>query len=1093
MAQLRITVLGGVSVQLPSGETVAVPGQKAQALLGYLALRPGQAQTRDKLAALLWPDAPHERARQSLRQTLLVLRHALPAASFSEKGETVSLDASTLEVDAREFERLVAAGSPELLERAAALYHGDLLAGLGGQAATFEEWLLSERERLRELALEALTKLLAHQSKSGATEHSIQTAVRLLALDPLQEAVHRALMRVFARQGRRAAALKQYQVCVGVLHRVLGTEPEAQTKQLYRDILRHELPEPAGVEAPPGRPMRRPRPESVRLQPELPAHDTRLIGRDSELARVRQALDQTWKGRGQVVIIVGEAGIGKTRLIEDLAADAVERGGRAVLGRSYESMQILPFGPWVNALRSGQVFLDTELVDMLAPAWRAELARLFPEVEHAGLPAPSDDYLRLFESVARLVEQLASTQPVVLLLEDLHWADEMSLRLFSFLARRTQASPVALIATAREEELADASGLRRTLQELHREAHVAQVRLPPLSRADTMSLVRALSRAGGDAVAVTRLEEQVWNTSEGNPFLVVETLRAFQEGGAAQGAATLPLPERVREVIAGRLERLSDRSQGLVATAAVIGCAFEFAVLQRAAELTEREAAEGVEELVRRHVLRGVGEDFDFAHDQIRNVAYTQLLPPRRKLLHARVASALEERYKDDLERHRTALGRHCWEAELWDRAVTHLRQAGAQAAARSAHREAVAYFERALEALAHLPETREVLEQTVDFRFDLRTSRWPLADIRGIAEDLRRAERLAVALRDQRRLGWVSVYRAHYAHMTVHARACREAAESARRIAESLEDFELQASAKFYLGWSCLRLGEYREAEQLLRAVIQLLEGSRSRERCRLTGFPAVMARWLLAWSLTDRGEFDEALLHGEEAIRLAEALDHPYSLILAWWSLAYIHSAKGDLSEAMRLYERALAIARDWNIAFLAPYVMLLLGSVYTRSGRVHEGLALLENGLGTMEAMGLVVFHSFFRVLHGEACLIAGRLDEAVASAERAITLSGECGERGDEAWALRMRGDIASHRDGPNAAVAEASYRQALGLAAELGMRPLVAHCHLGLGELYRKARKREQARAELATAIELYRSMTMASWRQRAETARAALA
>jgi hypothetical protein len=218
-------------------------------------------------------------------------------------------------------------------------------------------------------------------------------------------------MRVFARQGRRAAALKQYQVCVGVLQRVLGTEPEAQTKQLYRDILRHRLPEPSGVEAPPGRlTRRRPRPESVRLQPELPAHDTLLIGRDSELARLRQALDQTWKGRGQAVIIVGEAGIGKSRLIEDLAADALERGGRALLGRCYESMQILPFGPWVNALRSGQVFLDTELLDMLAPAWRAELARLFPEVEEAGLPTPSDDYLRLFESVARLVEQLASTQ-----------------------------------------------------------------------------------------------------------------------------------------------------------------------------------------------------------------------------------------------------------------------------------------------------------------------------------------------------------------------------------------------------------------------------------------------------------------------------------------------------------------------------------------------------------------------------------------------------------------------------------------------------------------------------------------------------------
>ncbi|MBI3029810.1 MAG: winged helix-turn-helix domain-containing protein [Candidatus Rokubacteria bacterium] len=240
MATLSLSLLGGFHAQLGKGEARLLPSRKAQGLLAFLALRPGQPYSREKLAALLWGDTADEQARHSLRQTLCALRKVLPPTkppSLLIRGETVALNPAAVTVDVAAFEGLVTQGTPGALERAAALYQGELLEGLGLREEAFEEWLRAERERLHELAIHALAKLLAHQARTGATEGGIQTAVRLLALDPLQEAVHRALMRLYVRQGRRGAALRQYQTCLGVLRRELSVEPEPETTRLYHELV----------------------------------------------------------------------------------------------------------------------------------------------------------------------------------------------------------------------------------------------------------------------------------------------------------------------------------------------------------------------------------------------------------------------------------------------------------------------------------------------------------------------------------------------------------------------------------------------------------------------------------------------------------------------------------------------------------------------------------------------------------------------------------------------------------------------------------------------------------------------------------------
>lgn len=250
MGRIALTFFGGFQARLKTGPPLRVPTRKAQGLLAYLALPPGLAHPRDKLAALLWGDMREGQARTNLRQTLFTLRKALPVTMrdiLRLGGPDLALDAAAIDVDVGTFETLVKQGTPQALAQAAALYQGDLLQGLGVREASFEEWLMAERERLRELALETLAKLLAQQRAAGATEVALQTALRLVALDPLLETVHRTLMRLYAQLGRRETAIRQYQTCVGVLRRELGVEPEAETNRLYRDILRARLVPPVAV------------------------------------------------------------------------------------------------------------------------------------------------------------------------------------------------------------------------------------------------------------------------------------------------------------------------------------------------------------------------------------------------------------------------------------------------------------------------------------------------------------------------------------------------------------------------------------------------------------------------------------------------------------------------------------------------------------------------------------------------------------------------------------------------------------------------------------------------------------------------------
>lgn len=1087
MARLNLTLLGGFRARLDTDQALVIAIKKSQALLAYLALPLGQAHPRDKLAALLWGDMREAQARAGLRQTLFTLRKTLgEPAPLRLVGDTVALDPAVATSDVGRFEQQIARGDPGGLAEAAALYQGDLLEGLTLQEPPFEEWLIAERLRLRELAMEAHAKLLVHQRDAGSLEEAVQTALRLVALDALQEPVHRALMRLYAQLGRRGAALRQYQLCVAALQRELRTEPDEETRALYQQILQRR---PAPVSAPsphdaaPG--LASAAADGAGPADALPA-ETPLVGREVELAQLRDALQAAVAGRGQVAAVLGEAGIGKSRLVAELVADATRKGARVLLGRCYESEQVLPFGPWINVLRAGGLAADGEMLERLGPVWRAELVRLLPEIAPGSPPGtPTADHAQLFEAVAQLLERVALAQPAVLVFEDLHWADEMSLRLLAFAGRRVERWRLLVVATVRDEDLGQATLLRQALDELGRGRQLTRLPLDPLSREHTVALARALVAAP----AVARLEDGIWRASRGNPFMVVETLRALRGGSLPEASAALPLPERVRELIAHRTERLGDRSRRILAVAAAIGRPFDFALLQRAGDLTEAEAAEAVEELVRHRVLHGSGEALDFTHDRIREVVYAELLPSRRALLHRRIAEALEAMHAGALDAHALALGTHCLEGEAWAKAVAYLGQAGVQASLRYAKRDAVACHEQALRALAHLPESRQTSEQAAALRFNLAHALFSVGQFERAKESFLLAEALAVALEDHRRLGQIHGGMTYLLGSEGDFEGATRSGLRALTIASSLGDLGLEVWTGIGLGRVYFGQGDYRAAVERMRRVVGALKGAAVGERFgRASLMPSVACRAWLALCLGHVGEYAEAVAWGGEAVRIAEAAAGPQERIWAYYCLGRVHLERGDIERAAPLLEQAAPLCGERRFPIYSPRVFASLGAARTMSGRADAALPLLEQAAADAHAIHMVYGQAEIVIHTGEAHLGGDQPGEARRFAERALELARGQGARGDQARALHLLGEIASRRDPPEHALAVEHFTAALALAEALGMAPLQARCHLGLGRVHERAGDREEAASELAYAAAMLQGMDMRHWLPMAESA-----
>jgi DNA-binding SARP family transcriptional activator len=653
---LRVRVFGGLSVE--SGGTALDPpaSRRARELLGWLALHPGR-HARAAVAARFWPDVLDTSARASLRTTLHELRRALGPAGdcLVADRDAVALDAAW--VDAREVEALLAAGRAE---EALALRGGELLAGLE------EEWVLAERDAFRERVAARLGALADAADAAGDRAAAVRLSREQVALDPLSEERGRALVRRLAAAGDRAAALAAYERLRERLRTGLRIAPSAETRALAEEIRASDA---AGAVAP-AAPAAPEDPAGLGAGPEVPSIVRRaggaFVGRDAPLARLAAALDRARAGERRLVLIGGEPGIGKTRLMAEVCARAHAAGATVRFGRCFEEA-IAPYQPFVEALG------DTWLRDAAGAAEDAAGARW-----------------RLFESVDAA---LRTGAPTVLALDDLHWADKGSLLLVAHLVRATRPAALLVLGTYRESELSRTHPLAAALADLRREGLYERIPLTGLGPADVAALVRGW--LGTDELAPALHEE-----TAGNPFFLEEVVLHLREAGAAAG-----IPESVREVLGRRLSRLSDGANRALQAAAVAGRDFDVGLLERLDALAGVDALDAVEEAAAAQLVREDGTRpgrYGFAHPLVRETVYEELSLTRRVRLHGAVADALEALHGDDpawladLAGHRLAAAAGGDPAAAVEVAL----RAGRQSMARSAYEDAAAIATVALETL---------------------------------------------------------------------------------------------------------------------------------------------------------------------------------------------------------------------------------------------------------------------------------------------------------------------------------------------------------------------------------------------------------
>ena len=548
----------------------------------------------------------------------------------------------------------------------------------------------------------------------------------------------------------------------------------------------------------------------------------------------------------------------------------------------------------------------------------------------------------------------------------------------------------------------------------------------------------------------------------------------------------------MQAILAARIDRLAPDDKALLETASVIGKDVPFTLLRATATLAEDELRGAIGRLQAAEFLYETSLfpdlEYTFKHALTHEVAYGSLLQDRRRRLHGDILAAIERLYPDRLIEHIDRLGHHALRAERWEIAATYLRQAGHKAVSRSVFQEAVMVYDNALAAVEHLPETRARQEQAIDLRLDLRVPLQALTRTSRLLEGDRTAESIARALGDERRLGRISSGLANTLWITGDHAAAIVAASHALEIGQRLGDVATHATAVLRLGAIHCTLGEYAKAVVYFRQGLQLTGGEWLRERLGMTSTASVVARHWLARTLAELGKFSEGLPVAQEGLDTALSTGFVVDLPPALSAVGYVHLHRGDPIEALAPLTRAVEIGKATEFLNWGTTSLGLLGLRDARTGRSVEGVGLLERASSLAEERGERFVLALLQTWLGEAHLAAGNLERARQHAQVSLEMSRAQAQRGTEAWAWRLLGEIAAATDPPGVQEAETAYREALTRASNLGMRPVVAHCHLGLGKLYRRTGDSAKALEHLTTAVTMYREMDMRFWLEKVEVA-----
>ena len=1002
------------------GTPVPLPAtHKAQSLLAYLVTTRGRPQPRDKLAGLFWPDRPDPRARRSLATALWRIRRCLLADCLLVDTQTVQFDPQAdFWLDVAQFETQIsrqgfAPLSTRLSELSAAveLYRGDFLEGF------YDDWCLEERYRLESLYLGAL-EWLATAYERDQPHEALRCARLLLARDPLREDVQQLAIRLLVRLGDRAEALRQAQRCRTALWAELGVKPAPETTALCDELLgpAWRAPASAGPDAP-----RRGR-SSFDLE-RLP-----FVGREGELHDLLAHWAQATQGAGHLVLLCGEAGVGKSRLVEEFGQHVRRRRGRVVPGQCYEYERLFPYGPLVDLLRALLADLTAEERQRL-PAWQVlELARLAPEL--AGpRPAPAElppvssqaDQAHLFDALTRFLLDQANRAPLLLTLDDLHWAADSTLAWLHYQVRHLAQAPILVVGTCRSEQVSPTHPLYGLITQLTRAGLAARLDL------ERLSLEAVAQWVGEMAVDPAQLYRQ----TEGNPFFVLETLRALCETDAA---APIPIPASVRSVVEARVARLPASAQEVLTVAAVAGREFDFDVVQRAWGQGEETALEALDALLRRQLVREgrglAGRDYAFDHHLVREVTYQGLHYRRRRRLHRLVGEALESLPA------RTAgeLAHHFERARDAERALRYLVEAGEQAQHSYATPDALAYYRRALALL-----------------------------------DPGRDDRLAARL--------LSGLAAAHRDVVGDEAPAWSWLRRALAIWEALDESVMVAETCYALAYEP---ADFDQARACVQRGLHAVEGTAGPDAQR----QVARGYGLLARFHEHEGDFGLARQWAVRYLELSQALDDRRELVQAHHRLgSLLLRAGGPVRQALAHEQQAAAIADELGCRDLAAGSHNVAGYCLLALGRTAEAEATIQRALRISQEIGVPWRQCWAYHYLALVALRRGAWAEAETWLDQAQATMAHQSTHFQEIVLLRARGRLASRRGDP--ATALALFAQTLALCQEYYPRYVPA-AELELASVHVQQGEWELARGRLDRALAVAQEKDM-----RDELARAA--
>ena len=1112
---LRVYLFQCLQALAEDGEILDLGSPTVRSLFAYLIMSRGRPQDRRRMAFLFWPRATESAARRNLRQYIHHLRRLLEPAGLADtfldaEGSTLQINPGIdLWVDVEEFRRL-AHPDAELddLSQAAQLYGGPLLEEI------YDDWIVDDRQRLHQMYLDVLDRLSLAYQAAGRLSDAIQTSQRWVGVEAFDERGHRRLMSLYALAGDRNRALQHFQTLQRDLDAELGAEPTPETIALYHSLQgKGQKAEPAayanGHAAAEGQ-----KTAEVPASPVLP-----IVGRQAELAKMQVAGDEARVGHGSLLLVTGESGIGKTRLVQEALA---QHKGKAILQTACHELEaVIPYAAMRPLVQQAVDLMPESFWQPVQP-WMVSLAVFSPALaarypylvlgsltaaRSAEASAAASETQQVGFALVQLLERICEQLPVVLedspsllvILDDLHWADSLVWDLLAQISRLAVQTRLLVIGVCRHEDLSPERS--RALRQLSNHNLIVELPLARLSLEETTILAaQVYPQHVSDDFFFHRLHQE----TGGNPFFIIEMLHALREAGMESAGSTkidgqsrqtiqrMPddafflnreMPLSIQRLVEARLDRLSQPSHELLSATAAIGQAFSLGMLESIVDEPPQDVVAAIEEWLRRRLVVETSGGYDFSHDKIRQAAYTRLSRARREFIHRRIAESLENSL---LPLDAATLAHHYSRSDQPFRALPFLARAGEQALSVRSYSEARLIGQQALNLLGRVPGPQQQPER-IDLSLQLAQAHAYTGELGRAAELLRQAEGLCLSLNDTPRLVQICYRSAQVAWLRGLPEQAGDFARRMQRLAVEQENKTLQLAALRMLGRVGIATSNFDDAIAYLNEYVQ-----RNSETQALPDLPIVLG--YLSVALARVGSWERAYEIAGQALTLAEEGVTEDTRRFSLMQNAFIHAAAGHWEDAWQILTNKLvdndSESAESGFTPLRFILIGLRGRVMAQLGKAEDGAALVQQALSVQSRGEYRVFGYLPRLYLAEALILSGKFAAAQDAAIAGIEQARQAGDRWAQGVGLRLQAETLWRSANPSWPRIEDCLIESLNLLRSVRGRPDLARTYLALRRLYDRAGQIAWAVDCHFRAISIYDELGMQSELRQAQGAAA---